>query len=71
MTPLPCAPATTADWSACFAVAPVRVAGDGGWQVLPARSLAWTIAPTRLDIDAGTGARGWRIDVQRAEIARS
>jgi environmental stress-induced protein Ves len=59
--------ATVADWSGCVAGAPLRarLAGDYGWHEVPARALAWTVAPARLEIDA-KDARGWRIDVALA-----
>ncbi len=59
--------AAVAGWSGCFAGAPLRarLAGDDGWHDVPARALAWTVAPARLEIDA-KDARGWRIDVALA-----
>lgn len=71
VAPLPSARALTSDWSACFAATPVRVrlAGDVAWTDLPARSLAWTTAPARLEIDAPPEARGWRIDVGTTKVA--
>lgn len=67
---LPANPAVCADWSGCFATAPLRVrlAGGAHWQELPARALAWTAAPARLQVDA-QDARGWRIDVTLAKGA--
>jgi environmental stress-induced protein Ves len=65
VTTLPAGHAATSDWAGCFAATPVRVrvAGEAAWQALPARALAWTTAPARLEIDAAPGRRGWRIDI--------
>ena len=63
VAPLAAGPDAGAAWSACFAATPLRVrlAGTQSWQLLPERSLAWTAAPSALDVDAPAGARGWRI----------
>jgi environmental stress-induced protein Ves len=64
-------PAATSAWTACFAITPVRVrlAGDDRWLDVPARALAWTVAPARLEI-AAKDAHGWRIDVTLAKGMR-
>ncbi|GIK87640.1 MAG: hypothetical protein BroJett026_31210 [Betaproteobacteria bacterium] len=60
----PAATAAVPDWSACFAVAPLRVRAVGdAWRALAARTLAWASAPARLEVEAAPGTRGWRIDV--------
>ena len=71
VAPLPSGRALTSDWSACFAATParVRLAGEVAWTALPARALAWTTAPHRLEIDAPPDARGWRIDVGTTKVA--
>ena len=70
ITALPMHHTAASDWSGCFAASPLRarLAGDERWQDVPARALAWTAAPSRIEIDAG-GGRGWRIDVTLAEGA--
>ena len=71
VTPLPSVPAVARDWSACFAVVPmrIRIAGDARWQSLPECALAWTTSPARLEVDADGGVRGWGLDVRLAKVA--